>query len=184
MSQIYDPPQSELSEIEPNEIRHQSNLLIRDLIFGTFFTQLSMGINKALYLFFAIFFAYGEWRGISNYMGLNEYFVAGFLVIFYFILILAFVFIFGVAISVFTPMIKKGVLGKHEFTFNSNGITESTEYNETTHKYPAIGKIFTRFGSVYIQVSGMQWHILPKRDFSSGLERDTLLKYLKSQLNA
>ena len=55
MSQNYDSPQSELSEIEPNEIHHQSNLLMRDLMFGTFFTQLSMGVNKALFLFLAIF---------------------------------------------------------------------------------------------------------------------------------
>ena len=183
MSQNYDSPQSELSEIEPNEIHHQSNLLMRDLMFGTFFTQLSMGVNKALFLFLAIFFAYRDWSGISNFMGLNEYLVAGLLVVFYFVFILVFIFFFGVIISAFTPMIKKGVLGKHEFIFNSNGITESTEYNKTTHKYKAIGKVFTRFGNVYIQVSGMQWHILPKRDFSSSMERDALLEYLKSQLN-
>lgn len=182
--EIYKSPESDLLQKSLGVLTHQSNILRRDLALGTFITQISMTINKVIYLFFTVFFAYSEWSSLFKSWGVTQAFFFAYLLIFYLVLILLFVFLFGVAMSIFTPMLKRGVLGKHNFEFRENGLFESTEYNETLHKYRSIGKVFTRFGTIYIQISGFQWHILPKRDFASVEARRKVLEFIKSQANA
>ena len=165
-------------------MNHESNIKYKDLIVSPFFCQVSVGFNKIFYLCFALFFAYQEWKpfyGKFDQLGILLYSV---ITLRYLFLILLFVFIFAAAVSIFGSLRKKGVQGKHTFEFKEDEFIEKTEFNETKQKYSAISKVFTRFGSIYIALPGMHWHILPKRDFSSLQERDELLNFLKQKIKA
>lgn len=165
-------------------MQHESNIRYIDLIISPFLCQLSVGFNKVFYLCFSLFFAYQEWKpfyGVFDYLGVLLYSI---ITLRYLFLILLFIFVFAAAISLFGSIRKKGVQGKHIFEFNEDEFIEKTDYNESKTKYTAVSKVFTRFGSIYIALPGMHWHILPKRDFSSAESRDELLSLLRSKINA
>lgn len=165
-------------------MNHESHILYRDLVIGSYFSQLSVHFNKVAYLGFSLFFAYLEWKSwYGKFDGLGVA-VLSVITLRYFLLIQIFVFLFAAAMAVLGSFSKKGVLGTHKFEFGDHEFSESTDYNKSIHKYEAISKVFTRFGSVYIAMPGMYWHILPKRDFDSVSERDKLVSLIRERCNA
>ena len=162
-------------------MKHLSIIKKRDLGIGNFFTQTRLTFNKLSFTFFAALFAYAGMNIPFSSMSKLDIGFFIFSSFFHLIIILIFVFVFGIAMAIFTPMLKKGILGKHDFKFMEDGFTESTEYNESFHKYNAITDVFTRFGTIYIGLGGMQWHMLPKRDFKSNEERLALIKLLNER---
>ena len=160
-------------------MKHASIIKKRDIAIGSFVTMIRHTFNKLLFIFFAALFAYAGMN--IPFSSMNKLDIGFFLFSFFFylIIILFFSFIAGVALAIFTPMLKKGVLGRHDFEFLEDEMSETTEYNKSFHKYNAISDIFTKFGTIYIGFGGTQWHMLPKRDFESNKNRLALIKLLK-----
>ncbi len=179
---MYEAPEANVGSA-PDEMRlHRSNIKWRDLIVGGFITQLAMTFNKFLYVFFACFFAYGEWSSLMETYGVMEIAFFVYLFFFYLLLIFIFVFVFSGTIAIVGSMSKKGVLGEHTFEFLDEDFVEKTDYNESKHKYNSITKVIVRMGTMYIGMPGMLWHILPGRDFASTDERNELLVFLRGRL--
>jgi len=178
----FESPQADLSPTKCDS--HKSFLRIRDIVVGTFFTQISMTINKVAYVFFALFFAHEEWKQVFDSIDQFSALLFVYLFFFYLLLILIFVGVFGAFISLFQSLGKKGVLGAHEFEFRDDEFVEKTPFNESIHKYQSINRVFKRLGSIYIGMPGAQWHILPKRDFASSEDRDNLFTFLKTMNGA
>ena len=154
-------------------MNHTSNITRKDLAFGLFTTMM----NTKFYLILMLLFAFiGNYLRVDNY----EYNVLTYIlsILFDFIILVIMLFFISILQAIFVPLLTKGVLGKHQFVFQNENFTESTEYNETSMKYSAVYKVFTQNGNIYILLSGFHTHILPKRDFNSEEDRVALLKLL------
>jgi len=165
-------------------MKHESKILLRDIMIGAFFTQISFTFNKISYVGFSLFFAYFEWRYLYGIFDIFGLLLLSVITLRYLFLILLFVCIFTGAMAIFGTLSTKGILGKHTYEFREHDFIEKTDVNETTQKYEAMTKVFTRLGTIYIGISGMHWHILPKRDFDNVESRKRLLHYLQARCNA
>jgi hypothetical protein len=82
---------------------------------------------------------------------------------------------------------QRGVVGEHVLEVTEQGPVERTEFNETLHKWGAICRITSMTGYLYIHVSDMNSHQIPKRRFPrhelAALETDIRARayLLKSQ---
>jgi hypothetical protein len=61
---------------------------------------------------------------------------------------------------------QRGLVGKHVLRISDQGLVESTEFNESLHKWPSVCRILSLWGYLYIYVSDMNTHQVPKRCFS------------------
>jgi hypothetical protein len=61
---------------------------------------------------------------------------------------------------------QRGVVGKHVLQITEQGLVESTDFNESLHKWPSVCRILSLWGYLYIYVSDMNTHQVPKRYFS------------------
>lgn len=59
----------------------------------------------------------------------------------------------------------RGVLGRHYMEITDQGLIERTEFNETLHRWPAIRRIISLGGYLFIYVSDNNSHQIPKRCF-------------------
>jgi len=59
----------------------------------------------------------------------------------------------------------RGLIGRHHLEITEQGLVERTDYNETLHRWPSIGRIVTLWGYVYIYVSDSNLHQVPRRYF-------------------
>ena len=85
-------------------------------------------------------------------------------------------------LSLFSPKMKKGVLGYHKIELNEDCLIESTEYNETKHNYKAISKVKIVLDYVFIMVSGTQGHAIRVGDFASRNEALEFIEYINSRI--
>lgn len=62
---------------------------------------------------------------------------------------------------------ERGVLGRHTLEITEQGLLERSEFNESLHKWPAICRILSLCGYLYIYVSYGVYYQVPKRSLSS-----------------
>jgi hypothetical protein len=164
-------------------MEHTSNITKRDLAIGSYIIYINTKINLIFLLGFAIIGNAFTFELNDVFLDYHSLLIFLFTILLHFIILLIISFPIIAVYALFTPMVKKGILGKHFFEFTDNGFLEKTDYNETLHKYTLVNKVFTYKKTIYIILSGGHGHILPKRDFQTEKERISLLKFLydKSQ---
>jgi len=163
-------------------MHHTSNLKFSDLIIGTYISYISRRFNQIINAIFALIFTYQSLGLIHADYNIFE--IVAWLIIYIIFLLLIYIFMFFISIfiTLVTPKLNKGVLGKHEFNFFSDEFVEKTTFNEEHLKYSTIDNVFVRFGRVYIQISGLKLHILPKRDFKTKEDKYELVEFLRDKL--
>lgn len=59
----------------------------------------------------------------------------------------------------------RGVLGEHELILSERGLIESTEYNETLHKWNGLGFILVTHGYYFVRTNETNggYHLIPRR---------------------
>ena len=60
---------------------------------------------------------------------------------------------------------QRGVVGKHVLRITEQGLVESTDFNESLAKWPSVCRILSLWGYLFIYVSDMNLHQVPKRCF-------------------
>ena len=58
---------------------------------------------------------------------------------------------------------ERGVVGEHTLEITEQGLIERTEFNESLHMWPAMYRIVSQLGYLYIYVSYSVYHQVPKR---------------------
>ncbi len=66
----------------------------------------------------------------------------------------------------------RGVVGRHTLEITEQGLIESSEVNETLHKWAGILRVFSLLGYLYIYVGENNSHPIPKRAFPPGQLED------------
>ena len=61
----------------------------------------------------------------------------------------------------------RGVIGEHELEIRDVGLIERTEFNESLHRWTGLHKIVMRRRYLYIYVTELQVHVVPRRCFAS-----------------
>jgi len=79
------------------------------------------------------------------------------------------------------PLEKGGILGKHIFKIENEGIREITEYNDSLLKWEGIKSIETTNKHIFIFVDKHMAHIIPKSSFESDEECNNFLNILKNK---
>jgi len=69
-----------------------------------------------------------------------------------------------------------GILGKHTFTINKDGMVYATEYNES--KCSLIEQIVETDQHIFIYISSLVAYIIPKRIFKNAEEKSDFLSEL------
>ena len=64
----------------------------------------------------------------------------------------------------------KGILGQHTFVVEADGLRETTEVNESLHKWAGIQDIAISNSYIYISVVPNQFHMIPQRAFKEASE--------------
>ena len=62
---------------------------------------------------------------------------------------------------------KSGVLGKHEYLITEEGLSESTEANDSLIKWSGIDDVKINKNYILVRVNQYLFHMLPRRSFSS-----------------
>ncbi len=73
------------------------------------------------------------------------------------------------------------MLGQRSFEFRDDNFVEKSDFSESIYNYSSIDRVFKRFGAIYIGLPGMNWQMLPRRDFATAVERDSLYRFLKAK---
>jgi hypothetical protein len=105
-------------------------------------------------------------------------------VLFYFALFQIGLFLLAIVIVVLSPRLKRGFLGTHVFEIRSDGLFESTPFNETLHKWPAVGRISRVLSRTFVRIGGNNWHVIPDRDFSDRKSIDAFVQELRKSADA
>jgi hypothetical protein len=58
---------------------------------------------------------------------------------------------------------ERGVVGEHTLKITEQGLIERTEFNESLHMWPAMYRVVSQLGYLYIYVSYSVYHQVPKR---------------------
>lgn len=75
----------------------------------------------------------------------------------------------GACLLVLTPKRRlRGVLGEHRFVLSNDGLSESTDVNETLHKWAGITRVWSRFGYTFVQISPALAHVIPASAVHAG----------------
>lgn len=82
----------------------------------------------------------------------------------YFMVLVISMTIIGLA-QAFLPK-QRGVIGQQTLEITEQGLIGRSDFNESLHRWPAICKILSRFGYLYIYVSDSVYHQVPKRCLS------------------
>lgn len=61
---------------------------------------------------------------------------------------------------------QRGVVGRHVLEITDRGLIERTDYNETVHRWDSVCRIMNSCGYLFIYVSDMNSHQVPKCCFS------------------
>ena len=75
-----------------------------------------------------------------------------------------------VASSLFTVLsatAKSGILGRHTYTIEEEGLREVTDANDTLNKWSSIHRILKAGDSIFVQINWYLFHVIPRRSFDS-----------------
>jgi YcxB-like protein len=89
-------------------------------------------------------------------------------------IVLSVVFAFALCLAIFISQAllalamaylpkERGVIGEHTLEITEQGLIERTEFNESLHKWPAMYRVVSQLGYLYIYVSYSIYHQVPKR---------------------
>lgn len=163
-------------------MKHVSDIKLSDLVVGPFFCQLSSRLNQFLYVGSSLWIAHREWKALYGTFDFSGVLLYGSLTLAYICMIVMAVFLMTAAFGVIGSMTRSGVLGKRSFEFRDDSFVEKSELSESVYPYSSIEKVFKRMGAIYISLPGMNWQILPRRDFASKGEWDKLYNFLESKV--
>lgn len=76
-------------------------------------------------------------------------------------------FVFQLVCILFMSKESNGILGKHEYEINSEGLYEKTNANEGIQKWQGVSSVRKTNSFILLQVSGYLFHVFPKRCFDS-----------------
>jgi hypothetical protein len=68
------------------------------------------------------------------------------------------------AVAIAFLMKQSGVVGRHTLTITPEGLRETTDFNDTIHRWPSILRLMSLFGSLYIYVGDQNSHQVPRRN--------------------
>jgi hypothetical protein len=75
----------------------------------------------------------------------------------------------------------KGLLGIHTLVVTAEGLIERTDYNETLHRWKGFHRVRESASYFYLYVSETNFHLVPKRSFTSGQELRSFLEEIKQR---
>jgi hypothetical protein len=167
-------------------MRHHSVVTRWDAIL---LITLTSGVFSPLFgsiqLLLSVYFTFFGSVWIETYSSLLELVSIGTAgVIFHLIMFQCVLFIVGVAIVTFNPRLKRGILGRHSFEIRETGLFESTAFNETLHKWPAVDRVLQFMGRTFVRIAGSNWFVIPDRDFSSAADADLFRRELRRWADA
>ncbi len=93
------------------------------------------------------------------------------------ILVLWLMVVFGLTVLLWK---NSGLVGKHTLIIKREGLFESTDFNETLHKWTYSYKIRETSGYLYIYLTQHQFYHVPKRCFTSSEHIKSFIQELKS----
>lgn len=67
----------------------------------------------------------------------------------------------------FRSNVHNGILGRHEFTFNDQGLVEHTSANETLIKWGGVASVERTSDYIHIFVAPCIAHLIPRRSFAT-----------------
>jgi hypothetical protein len=78
----------------------------------------------------------------------------------------------------------RGVLGEHELEVRADGLVERTDVNESLHRWAGFHKIVSTGRYLYIYVTDVNVHIVPRRCFGSEQEEHGFRGELEKHIRA
>ena len=125
----------------------------------------------------------GEWPNyFESPIAIGLVGIAG--VAFYLILFQFGMLLLSTLVCVFSPKMKRGILGEHIFEIRDEGLFESTPFNEALHKWNAIDKVKRLLWRHFVRVGGTNWFVIPDRSFPSKREAIDFAHELRSRMQA
>ena len=92
-------------------------------------------------------------------------------------------FLWCIATVLMVSKVSNGILGKHEYQCQQDGLFEKTIANETLHKWGALGHVRQVGSLLLLQVSGYQYHVFPRHSFENQAQMDAFRQQLLNQVN-
>ena len=77
----------------------------------------------------------------------------------------------------------KGAIGKHIIEVNPEYIEDITDFGEYKIKWNAINKVETDNSHIYIFISSVAAHVIPKKYFNSNSEVENFLNEIQNHIN-
>ena len=77
----------------------------------------------------------------------------------------------------------KGTIGKHTMVVNPDSLVDITEYGEFSIKWNAINKIESDENYIFIYISSVSAHVIPKKSFVSDLEIENFISEVQKNIN-
>jgi len=162
-------------------MKHTSFLRKKDFIFGNFIFAINSKIHLILFAIFALTMTLSDPTVESIKYSMKGIFSIAIIFFINYAILLIMFFIIYVLYSFFISNLTKGVLGEHQFELLDDAFIESTSYNNSTHQYIAIDKVYTQWGYIIISLSAINGHALPKRDFDSEDDYIAFLDFLRNK---
>lgn len=78
----------------------------------------------------------------------------------------------------------RGMFGEHELIIREDGLVERTDVNESMHRWTGFHKIVSSGGYLYVFVTDMNVHIVPKRCFTSEEERQSFEQEIEQRMKS
>jgi len=77
-------------------------------------------------------------------------------------------YVLTVIVTLLVARKRNGMLGMHEFTLSPAGLRETTEVNDSFHRWTGVPRIIKSRNYLVIQISAHLAHAIPRRAFASG----------------
>lgn len=167
-------------------LKHQATVTRWDAIVAFWLTSgLLSPLFMSIHLAFSIYWVFFDSVWMQTYSSPIELVIIGVLgVLFYLALFQLVIFVLAVLIVTLNPRLKRGFLGAHTFEIRDDAFIESTAYNETHHKWPALDRIRRVLGRTFVRVGGSNWHVIPDRDFADMAAANAFVDAIKARADA
>lgn len=162
-------------------MRYVVNVRLWDAIVGLTLTSgLFNPVLMSIQLALAIWFSW-DWIGLADDFVTGT--IMGFMgLAFYLVTFQVVLFIISILVCLFSPKMKRGILGEHVFEVREEGLFESTPFNEALHKWPSIDKVRRALSRHFVRVAGTNWFIIPDHSFASREEAVAFANQLRSRM--
>lgn len=90
----------------------------------------------------------------------------------------------GVLYVTFTPRLRYGILGSHGLEIREGGLFESTEFNETLYRWPAVDRVLRFLDRTFVQFGGGNWLVIPDRDFAAAADATVFANEIRRRAKA